>query len=94
MVQHAARSFDAHSPTATLDAAMAKRFATDSCHAVANDALQLLGGYGFLKVGGWARAGWVDAMVGGWAAGRVPDYQEGAPARVDPPCGRQAIASP
>ena len=45
-------------------------------------------------VGGWARAGWVDAMVGGWAAGRVPDYQEGAPARVDPPCGRQAIASP
>lgn len=36
-------------PTASLSAAMAKRFATDSCWAVANDALQLLGGYGYLQ---------------------------------------------
>jgi alkylation response protein AidB-like acyl-CoA dehydrogenase len=27
---------------------MAKRFATDTCFGVANDALQLLGGYGYL----------------------------------------------
>ena len=29
-----------------MHAAMAKRFATDACFGVANDALQLLGGYG------------------------------------------------
>jgi alkylation response protein AidB-like acyl-CoA dehydrogenase len=28
---------------------MAKRFATDACHGIANDALQLLGGYGYLQ---------------------------------------------
>ena len=27
---------------------MAKRFVTDTCHKVADDALQLLGGYGYL----------------------------------------------
>lgn len=37
------------SPTTTLDAAMAKRFATDACFGVANDALQILGGYGYLE---------------------------------------------
>ena len=26
---------------------MAKRFATDTCFGIANDALQLLGGYGY-----------------------------------------------
>ena len=36
-------------PTATLDAAMAKRFATDSCFQVADGCLQLLGGYGYLR---------------------------------------------
>ena len=35
--------------TATLDAAMAKRYATDACYGIANDALQLLGGYGYLQ---------------------------------------------
>lgn len=49
MVRHAAAALDAKSPGATLQAAMAKRFATDSCFNVANDALQLLGGYGYLK---------------------------------------------
>ncbi len=49
LVRHAARSLDAKGPTATADAAMAKRFATDSCYDVTNDALQLLGGYGYLK---------------------------------------------
>jgi len=28
---------------------MAKRFATDTCYSVTNDALQLLGGYGYLS---------------------------------------------
>lgn len=49
MVQHAARALDARTPTATADAAMAKRFATDACYDITNDALQLLGGYGYLK---------------------------------------------
>lgn len=35
-------------PSASLSAAMAKRFATDACFGVASDALQLLGGYGYL----------------------------------------------
>jgi len=49
MIRHAAAAMDAKAPTATLQAAMAKRFATDACFDVANDALQLLGGYGYLK---------------------------------------------
>lgn len=40
---------DVQSPTATLEAAMAKRFATDTNFQVANDAMQLLGGYGYLR---------------------------------------------
>lgn len=46
MVRHAAAALDARSPSATLECAMAKRFATDACYGVTNDALQLLGGYG------------------------------------------------
>jgi len=42
-------------PSATLSAAMAKRFATDSCFDLANHALQLLGGYGYLQVS-WVKA--------------------------------------
>lgn len=49
MVRHAARALDAKAPTATADAAMAKRFATDACYDITNDALQLLGGYGYLR---------------------------------------------
>ena len=36
-------------PDKTRFAAMAKRFATDECSAVVNDALQLFGGYGYLQ---------------------------------------------
>ncbi len=36
-------------PDKTRFAAMAKRFATDECSAVVNDALQLHGGYGYLQ---------------------------------------------
>jgi hypothetical protein len=46
MVRHAAAALDADAPTATMECAMAKRFATDACYQVTNDALQLLGGYG------------------------------------------------
>ena len=49
MVDRAARSFDEGLSTTTVDAAMAKRFATDTCYTVANDALQMFGGYGYLK---------------------------------------------
>lgn len=49
MVRHAASALDAQAAEKTLVAAAAKRFATDSCFQIANDALQLLGGYGYLQ---------------------------------------------
>ncbi|KFM25371.1 Isobutyryl-CoA dehydrogenase, mitochondrial [Auxenochlorella protothecoides] len=48
-VRHAARALDAGAPQATMACAMAKRLATDACYDLTNDALQLLGGYGYLK---------------------------------------------
>lgn len=44
----AATALDAGSPDATRLCAMAKRVVTDSCFEVANQALQLHGGYGYL----------------------------------------------
>jgi alkylation response protein AidB-like acyl-CoA dehydrogenase len=49
MVHRAARAIDGAEPDATLACAMAKRFATDACFGIANEALQLHGGYGYLK---------------------------------------------
>ncbi len=49
MVHRAAASLDAGHPEATLHCAMAKRFATDVGFRVCNEALQLHGGYGYLK---------------------------------------------
>ena len=49
MVRHAATALDLGDPSATKLCAMAKRFATDSGFAVANQALQLHGGYGYLR---------------------------------------------
>ena len=49
MVHRAAVKLDAKSPEATQAAAMGKRFATDVGFKVVNDALQLHGGYGYLK---------------------------------------------
>jgi alkylation response protein AidB-like acyl-CoA dehydrogenase len=49
MIWRAAALLDARSPEATQAAAMAKRFATDAGFRVVNDALQLHGGYGYLK---------------------------------------------
>ncbi|MDO9338346.1 MAG: isobutyryl-CoA dehydrogenase [Caulobacter sp.] len=48
MVRSAASALDKRDPHATKLCAMAKRFATDACFTVANDALQLHGGYGYL----------------------------------------------
>ncbi|HKP79088.1 MAG TPA: acyl-CoA dehydrogenase family protein, partial [Phenylobacterium sp.] len=48
MVHTAARKLDARSADATTWCAMAKRFATDAGFEVANQALQLHGGYGYL----------------------------------------------
>src|SRR5688572_5526665 len=49
MLRRAALSLDNGAPDATLHCAMAKRLATDSGFRTANDALQLHGGYGYLK---------------------------------------------
>src|SRR5690606_38442015 len=49
MVQDAAAALDAKEPDAATRAAMAKRFATDVGFRVANEALQLHGGYGYLQ---------------------------------------------
>ena len=48
MVLDAAASVDATAPDASVRCAMAKRFATDAGFRVANAALQLHGGYGYL----------------------------------------------
>lgn len=48
MLHEAADALDAAEPDATARCAMAKRYVTDSCYDVANDALQLFGGYGYL----------------------------------------------
>ena len=45
----AAAKLDAGAPDATAACAMAKRFCTDTGHEVADAALQLLGGYGYLS---------------------------------------------
>ncbi len=49
MVHTAARKLDARSGDATVWCAMAKRFATDAGFAICNDALQLHGGYGYIR---------------------------------------------
>lgn len=48
MLWHAAAALDADAPDKVEQCAMAKRHVTDSCYAVADQALQLHGGYGYL----------------------------------------------
>jgi alkylation response protein AidB-like acyl-CoA dehydrogenase len=48
LLWRAASALDAKDPNATLYCAMAKRFATDAGFNIANEALQLHGGYGYL----------------------------------------------
>ncbi|WP_458525865.1 acyl-CoA dehydrogenase family protein [Onishia taeanensis] len=49
MVRHAAWRLDQNDPEATAHCAMAKRVATDMGFTVCNEALQLHGGYGYIK---------------------------------------------
>lgn len=49
MVRLAASKLDRDDPDAALYCAMAKRFATDEGFTICNDALQLHGGYGYLR---------------------------------------------
>jgi hypothetical protein len=49
MVRRGAASLDRGDPEATVHCAMAKRFATDAGFRICNEALQLFGGYGYLK---------------------------------------------
>ncbi|WP_371398264.1 acyl-CoA dehydrogenase family protein [Fretibacter rubidus] len=49
MLYRAANMVDESAPNAGQYCAMAKRYATDACSKIANDALQLHGGYGYLK---------------------------------------------
>lgn len=49
MVHRAAVSLDQKSPDAIMHCAMAKRMATDLCFNICNQALQLHGGYGYIR---------------------------------------------
>lgn len=49
LLYQAATKVDAKAPDATMQAAMAKRFVTDASFRVANEALQIHGGYGYLN---------------------------------------------
>ncbi|GAA3639618.1 isobutyryl-CoA dehydrogenase [Microbacterium awajiense] len=49
LLREAAAALDAKAPDASMACAMAKRFATDAGFTVANKALQLHGGYGYLQ---------------------------------------------
>ena len=49
MIRNAAFKLDRRDPKATMLCAMAKRFATDAGFTIANEALQIHGGYGYLR---------------------------------------------
>ena len=49
MVHRAASSIDNGEPDVTMHCAMAKRWATEACSKICNDALQIHGGYGYLR---------------------------------------------
>ena len=49
MLYDAAKTLDEGKPEKTRKSAMAKRFVTDSCFNIANEALQIHGGYGYLQ---------------------------------------------
>ena len=49
MVHKAAKSLENNEKESTVDSAMAKRYATDVCFEICNEALQIHGGYGYLS---------------------------------------------
>jgi alkylation response protein AidB-like acyl-CoA dehydrogenase len=55
MVHRAAVALDNRAPDATMRCAMAKRFATDACVRIVDEALQLHGGYGYIREYGMER---------------------------------------
>jgi alkylation response protein AidB-like acyl-CoA dehydrogenase len=55
LLERAAEKMDAGAPDVAIACAMAKRFATDAAFGVANTALQLHGGYGYLQEYGLER---------------------------------------
>ena len=61
------RALDAKAPDNEL-CAMAKRYVTDSCFDVADEALQLLGGYGYLASTAWRRSSAICGCTGSWRA--------------------------
>ncbi len=68
MVRLAAHKLDNRHAEAALYCAMAKRFATDHCFALCNEALQLHGGYGYLNdypLERWARDSRVHQILEG-----------------------------
>ncbi len=48
MVQRAAHALDQKDPRGPMYSAMAKRFATDHCFQICDEALQIFGGYGYI----------------------------------------------
>ncbi len=55
MVHRAAAALDKGDADATMRCAMAKRFATDACFRIVDEALQLHGGYGYIREYGMER---------------------------------------
>ena len=49
MVRHGARLLSEKAENYTMYCSMAKKYATDKCFNITNEALQLHGGYGYLK---------------------------------------------
>jgi len=49
IVRHGARLLTEKADNYTMYCAMAKKVATDKCYGIVNDALQMHGGYGYLK---------------------------------------------
>jgi len=49
MVRHGAHCITNQEANYTMYCAMAKKFATDKCFDIVNDALQMHGGYGYLQ---------------------------------------------
>ncbi len=55
MVHRAAAALDKRDADATMRCAMAKRYATDACFRIVDEALQLHGGYGYIREYGMER---------------------------------------
>ena len=85
LLHTAARKLDAKAPDATKYCAMAKRFVTDAAFKVADQALQLHGGYGYLADYGLADPGpEPPTAIGRVGALRVAELVGAARSPVEP----------